>query len=162
MATQQTLPNLPSYKVFGAKSEQSNNDSLSLEVAQTRLTSAQLLALHTTPIALTPTPLVGQSLYVYSITAKLTFNTTAYTLNAGDLKVFYGPVGNAHPITADLSSLLTQIASKAIVNIPTLVVAVDTLANTTGVPLYAGNDVANYTLGDGVVDITIVFGRTTP
>lgn len=162
MATPQTLPNLPSYKLWGTKNQQTENDSMSLEVAQVRLTSAQLLALHTTPIQLTPTPLAGQSLYVYSITAKLTFGTTAYTLNAGDLKVFYGPVANGHPITADLSSLLTQTASKAIVNIPTLVVAVDTAANTTGVPLYVGNDVANYTLGDGVVDITVIFGRTTP
>lgn len=165
MSVGQTLPNIPNNTpLFQSLNEQSNNPQYSLEVQQVRLTAAQLNALKTTPILLVPAPGLGQSLWVDSVAVKYNFNTTAYTLNAGTFKIFYGTTANAHPLTVDLSgSFLTAAASRAIVNIPTLVVASDTLANNINQGIFAGNDgTANYTLGDATVDVTIMFGRTTP
>lgn len=165
MSVAQTLPNIPDNLPLEAYTNmQSNNVEYSSEIKQVRLTSAQLLALKTTPVLLVPAPGLGQIYWMESVTLKYNFLTTAYTLNAGTLKIFYGPVANAHPLTADLSTaFLTAAANRLIVNSPPLVVASDTLANNSNVGLFAGNDgAANYTLGDATVDITIMFGRTTP
>lgn len=164
MAVAQTLPNIQTYPLWQAINEQSNNVEYSLEVAQVQLTSAQLLALKTTAIQVTPTPAPNQSLWVDCVAAiRLDFNTTAYTLNAGNLEFFYGPPANAHPITVDLSAILTAAGSRISTNIPILVVAPDTFANIQGQPIFIGNTgTANYTLGNSTLTVTLMFGRTTP
>lgn len=166
MSAAQTLPSVTQNLKWKTKNDGSQNDEMSLEVVQLRLTATQLNALKTTSITIVPAPggsqSAGRSYYIYNITAKLNFGTTAFTLNAGTFKLFYGAVANAHPITADLSALLTRTANSAAVNIPTLVV-IDAVANTLNQALILGNDgAANYTLGDGTVDVTVIYGITTP
>lgn len=165
MSVAQTLPNItPNQPLWTALNQQSNNIQYTLEAMQVRVTSAQLLALHTTPVQLIPAPGIGQTVWVDTVCVKYNFNTTAYTLNAGTLKLFYGPIANAHALTADLSAgLLTAAASRLLLQPPILIVAADTLVNLTNQPIYLYNDgTANYTLGDATLDVTIMFSRTTP
>lgn len=159
-----TFPNIPNYPEWAVINEQSNNLQDSLRCAQVLLTSAQLLALKTTPVAITPTPnsAVSHGIpLVRGISLSYNFVTTAYTLNAGTFKIFYGTVANAHAITADLSgSFLTATASRKMVCVPTLVVQ-DVNANVVGQALFAGNDgAANYTLGDATLQVTIWYTLT--
>lgn len=167
MAAAQTLPNIPTNTPYWQSlNQQSNNPTDSIEVIQVRLTSAQLLGLRASPvnIVLSPGGNGLQTYYINSIALKYDFVTTAYTLNAGTFKLFYGLPSLAHALTADMSTnFLTAAGDRYIVNIPTLVVAADTAANILNKGIWAGNDgAAAYTLGDGVVDVTIAFGRTTP
>jgi hypothetical protein len=164
MSVAQTLPNQPTYPLWISRNQQSYNAQISLECAQTRLTSAQLLSLKTTPIVVTPSPTItGEALFLHGLMLKYNFNTTAYTLNGGTFKLYYGPVANGHAITADLSTgFLTATSNHVSANIQTLV-ASDVTANIINLPLYAVNDgAANYTLGDATVDVTVLFARTTP
>jgi hypothetical protein len=163
MAISPSLPNIQTYPLWQAINEQSNNVEYSLEVCQIQLTAAQLNALKTTPIQFSPTPSIYQAIWVDSLTVRNDYNSVAYTLNAGTLKLYYGPPANALPITADLSGILTQTANSMIVNIPLLVVGPTTFANVQQQPIYLGNTGgANFTLGNSPVTFTMMFGRTTP
>ncbi len=122
------------------------------------LTSAQLLALKTTPISIIPAPGANKIIEIIDIAARLVFGTTAYTLNAGTLKLFYGPVASAKALTADMSALLTQGANATTLNQPILGNATLTDAQAINVAIQAGNDgAANYTLGDGTIEFIIEY-----
>jgi hypothetical protein len=123
-----------------------------------QITSAQLLALKTTPLQLVPAPGAGLAIIVHSISLKINFGTVAYTLNAGTLKLFLGTTANAVALTGDLSALLTQTSSKENLGVPALATGVQTVANTENQGLFLGNDgAANYTLGDGTLDIVLQY-----
>lgn len=162
----QTLPSVVTQTKFSTTNPVTENTEITLEILQTRLTAAQLLALKTTAIAIVPATLVNanEAIWVDNITLKYNFLTTAYTLNAGTLKIFYGPVANAQALSADLSAaFLTAAASRIIPNIPFLKIGPDTVANMTGQGIFLGNDgAANYTLGDATLDVTVTYSRTTP
>lgn len=164
MAAAQTLPNISQNVKFASLNQQNANKELTLEVAQVRLTTAQLQALKATAIQLTPTPDPGEVIFVHGLVLKYNFGSAAFTLNAGTLKLFVGPVANAHPITADLTTaFLTAAASRVLSNVQTLIVAAETIANGVEKPILIGNDgAAEFTVGTGsTVDVTIIYGRTT-
>ena len=120
--------------------------------------SAALLALKTTPLLLIPAPGPGLAIIVHSVSLKLNFGTTAYTLNAGTLKFFIGTTANAVAITGDLSAILTQASSKENVGVPALASGIQSVANIENQGIFLGNDgTANYTLGDGTLDIVIAY-----
>ena len=126
------------------------------------LTSAQLLALKTTPIQLTPTPQANQIIFVENISLRYLFNTAAYTLNAGTFKLFLGPVGNAVPILADQSALLTAVANGTVLGIPGVALGSAasplTDAKAFAQPVFAVNDGgANYTVGAGTVEVLLTY-----
>jgi hypothetical protein len=166
MAAGQTLPNIAlNSPMWEAQAPQNNNPAISLECYQLRLTAAQLNALKTTPIQLLPPPGGNnlQVLWIDNIQLKYNFVTTPYTLNLGTLKLFYGPVANAHPLTPDLSAILTAGASRISASMPQATAILDTLANMLNQAIYIGNDgTANYTLGDATLDVTVSYSRTTP
>lgn len=165
MAAVASLPNMTTNTKWKSLNEVNNNTETSLEVAQVVVTAAQLLLLKTTAIQIIPAGIqVGEVIRVDAIHLKYNFNTTAYTLNAGTLKVFYGPVANGHALCADQSaSFLTAAASRIISGIPPLAVAADTITNATQQPIMLGNDgTANYTLGDATLTVTIEYSKTTP
>lgn len=128
------------------------------------LTATQLLALKTTPVQIIAAPGAGLAIDVLSISLKYKFVTTAYTLNSGTFKLFYGPVANAHALCADQSaSFLTAAANRNIIGIPALVAATDTDTNNVNVAINAGNDgTNNYTLGDATVDVVVLYSIITP
>lgn len=162
----QTQPSAVTQLKFSTINPVTQVTETTTEVLQTRVTAAQLLALKTTPVTLIPASLINpnESIWIDNIAMRYNFNTTAYTLNAGTLKVFYGAVANGNALTADLTTnFLTAAATRIIPIIPFLKIGPDTVANMLDVPIMLGNDgAANYTLGDAVLDVTITYGRTTP
>jgi hypothetical protein len=163
MATSPSLPNIQTYPLWQAVNQQNGNAMYSLEVAQVQLSVAQLLALKTTPIQLTPIPSIYQAIWVDTFCIRLDYGGTAYTLTGGNLKLFYGPVANANPLSGDLSAILTQTANAITINSPVLTVGPAPFAQIQQQPIYIGNSgAANYTLGNSPVTFTVFFGRTTP
>lgn len=173
----QTVPLVTNPTKFISINGNTQFTEVSLEVAQVRITSAQLLALHTTAVAIVPStasvPNVlgtpnfinsNETIWLYDIMLKYNFGTVAYTTTGGTLRLFYGLPANAHPATADVSAgLINATASRITGYIPFLINGPDTFANMTGQGIYLFNDgSANYTLGDGVLDVTVVYGRCTP
>lgn len=163
-AAQPSLPDIPKYALTRTTSPATNNVIYSQEIAQIQILANQLNALKTTPRQIIAAPTnVGECIIVESICLNIQFGTTAYTLNAGTLKLFYGVVANAHPIIADQSAILTRTSSGAIVNLPPTAIASDSYANSMQQAIFVGNDgAANYTLGDGLLTVTVIFNRTTP
>lgn len=122
------------------------------------LTSAQLLALKTTPISIIPAPGPGKYIQIISVNMRGVFGGTAYTLNAGTLKMFYGPVANAKAVTADESALLTAVANSTNIDIAVTPLAALTDAQALNVDIEMGNDgTANYTLGNGTVVVYVEY-----
>lgn len=122
------------------------------------LTAAQLNALKTTPISIIPAPGASKFIQVLGVSARLLFGTTAFTLNAGTLKLFMGAVANAKALTADMSALLTQTVNATTIGQAVLGLATLTDAQGINVDVEAGNDgAANYTLGDGTVEFIIQY-----
>jgi hypothetical protein len=125
-------------------------------ITRVTVTAAQLLALKTTPLLLVPPPGLGLALKVSSMALKLLFATTAYTLNAGTLRLFIGTVANAVPIIPDQSAILTQVASKIVLGIPTVTSGVQNVALIENQGIFLGNDgTANYTLGDSPLNVIL-------
>lgn len=122
------------------------------------VSSAQLLALKTTPVSLIPAPGAGKMIQVLGCDMRIVFGGTAYTLNAGTLKVFYGPVANAKAITGDQSALLTQIANATTLNAAISAETTLTDAQALNVDVELGNDgAANYTLGNGTLVVYLEY-----
>lgn len=74
------------------------------------VTSAQLLASYTTPIALVPAPGAGRTIIVHGITARLTYGSAAYATNT-TLEFRYTD-GSGAKVSADLAALLNATANK--------------------------------------------------
>lgn len=131
-------------------------------IARVLLTSAQLLALKTTPIQLLPNPGANQVIYVEEITLRYLFLTAAYTLNAGTFKLFLGAVANAKAISADQSAILTAVANGSVIGITGLPAGSAatplTDAQALGQSVFAGNDgAANYTVGAGTLEVVLTY-----
>ena len=127
-------------------------------VSRVLVTSAQLLALKTTPLNIIPAPATGFMNMVEQFIFRYTFGGTAYTLNAGNLEVFYGPSANAKNLVGDQSALLTQGANSTSVGVPALGVATLTDAQSLAQPIVLANTgTANYTLGNGTLEVVTIF-----
>jgi hypothetical protein len=164
MATQPSLPNMTTNVKFAARNTTNYNMETSVAIAQLFVTAAQLKTLKATPLIVVPAPIiVGEAINVDSINLSYNFGTTAFA-GSGTLKVFYGPVANAHALCADQStSFLTATASRKVIGIPPLGVSVDTNANSTNQPIFIANDgAAEFTTGDGTLTVTILYAVTTP
>lgn len=122
------------------------------------LTSAQLLAMKATPVSILPAPGASRYYHVIGVTARYLFGGTAYTLNGGTLKLFYGPAASAKALTADMSALLTQAVNATTIGQAVLGLATLTDAQALNVDLEVANDgAAEVTLGNGTVEFIIEF-----
>lgn len=79
-------------------------------ITEVTLTSAQILALNTTPITLVPAPGAGKVIDVMGIVAKLTYNSAAYATNT--TMEFRYTNGSGAKVATDMASLLTATANK--------------------------------------------------
>lgn len=128
-------------------------------VSRTLITSAQLLALKTTGVTLIPAAGANTAIAVDTISMHYLFLTTAYTLNAGTLRLFYGPQASALPLCADQAvGLIDQVANRTIPSIALTLPAVQTDANGLNQPITLGNTgAANFSLGVGTLVVTVTY-----
>jgi hypothetical protein len=130
--------------------------------ARLAVTSAQLLALNTTPLVLAPTPapvsanppLVAQTaknfcIIPISLSLHYLYATAAYTTTGGTLRVSYGPVANTNYICADQSAILTNTANEMNPSIILTSTGVLTEANGLAQSIYLVNPGTNFTAGGG-------------
>src|SRR5690349_6418926 len=148
-----TMPPSGAQEVDGLSVDAYNNIiSQKTQIERVVVTSAQLLALKTTPLLLLPAPGLGLVILVDQILLKLpVYGGTAYTLNAGTLKVFQGTTANAVPLCADQSALLTAVVASEMY-LPVVATGVQTVAKLDNVGIFQGNDgTPNYTLGNSAI-----------
>lgn len=121
------------------------------------LTSAQLLTLKGTPQVLIPAPGAGKIIYVDQVSFRYLFNSVAYTLNAGTIKVFEGPSANAKSIIASVATgLIDQVVNTSNLGIPALATGNLTDAQGINVPITIANDgAAEFTLGNGTLEVIV-------
>lgn len=121
------------------------------------LSTAQLLALQTTAVALLPAPGAGLMLVPLSQTMQYKFNTTAYTLGNADNKLTTEYTGKTTALIAIAAAgLIDQTASQTISNAPAVAKAAITQANSAnlGLEVKATGTTPAFTLGDGSVTVT--------
>jgi len=79
---------------------------------RTELTSAQVLALNTTPISLVADPGAGYGIVVHRITGAVDYNSAAYATNT--TVEFRYTNGSGTKVTADMAALITATADKVV------------------------------------------------
>jgi hypothetical protein len=90
-----------------------NNLIGTYQYAQRTLTSAEILALGTTPITLISAPGVGKSIWVKNVYVKLNYNTTTYSDNTIYLKI-NGTTDNIGELNNFLKSTITKFGNFSI------------------------------------------------
>ena len=114
------------------------------------LTSAQILALATTPIQVLPAPEPGMMWEILSTTISLTYSTAAYS---GSADLYYGVDHTGQALSSALSTVIAYTASKITTAKPALTGVVT--ANLLNQPVYVAAS-SNPTTGAGTVKITVV------
>jgi hypothetical protein len=134
-----------------------NTPVLSASVA---LTSAQLLALHGTPITLVPAPGAGIVVYPTQIVLEYKFVTTAYTINGDSMILDYNNAGSALKQTFAETGFFDQTASQ--IGFLDGVVARAALTVAANQPFTIGaSGGSNMTLGDGTLVVYIYYALIT-
>lgn len=121
----------------------------------TTLTTAQVLALFTTPVSLIPAPGAGKYIEVLSVVVKTTFNTIAYT-GANALELRYTD-GAGTKVTGDIAAALINAAATRI-DKAVAVAATSLVANAAVV---AAVPVANPAAGNSPITIDILYRIVT-
>lgn len=129
-----------------------------LKAAQVTLTTAQLLALHTTPVSLIPAQGAGTVIEIVSIHAKLVFNSVAYT-GSNALEIRYTN-GSGAKASADIASTFINSASGTNYNLSkstgTSIIPVANAAIVAAVPT------ADPGAGNSPMVLTILYRVITP
>jgi len=133
----------------------SSYPAVSRVVQELSLTATNLKALRATPMLLIAAPGAGKYIKVISYDLLYTFLTTAFTNTTATLKLFQGTTANGAALTADLSALLLNTASKQ-ENGTAPIDLTDTNAHMQNVGIFAGNDgAAEILAGLGSLKIVI-------
>ena len=127
------------------------------------ITAAQLKAIKATPLTLVAAPGAGLAIIPVSVFYKYNFLTTAFTLNAGALRLFQGPVANNIPIHADVASgTIDQAANRTVIDPPILKQGPGSDATLVNQAITIANDgAAEFTLGLGNLDVGLIYGIHT-
>jgi hypothetical protein len=144
---------------FGTTTSATLVETGGMKNAVVTITSAQLLALHTTPISVIAAPGAGLAIDVVSCVLTYHYNTTAYTINGStNLTLnFTNASGAAITTTLATTGLIDQTAN----------VSIDFKAVTTNVTMVVNAAVvfclaaANPTLGDGTLVLNVLYRIVT-
>jgi hypothetical protein len=122
-----------------------------LKRTKVTLTSAQILALNTTPITLIPAPGAGKYISVDEIMGQMTFNSVQYT-GANALEIRYTD-GSGVKATGDFASAWLDLGSTRTDKVIGAAVAV-AVANA---PIVASVPTANPAAGNSTVTFDIIY-----
>lgn len=129
-----------------------------VQIASLTVTSAQLLALKGADVLLVPAPNAGYAIDAQSVSLRLNFKTTAYTVGTGTLRVYLGPSANGVTLIPDQSSLIGVAVTTDNIGIPTTASGNTIQANVEKQGVYLGNQGAvQFTLGDGTLDVVVAY-----
>lgn len=139
---------VPSIKIRGKE--------LKVYTAKTTLTSAQVLALFTTPISLVSAPGVWSAILVHRVTGAVDYNSAAYATNTTQEVRYTNGAGTK--VSADFAALVTATADKFVSvggieanNVLTENAAV-VVCNATGNPA-TGNSPVSFTVDYSIVTL---------
>ena len=118
------------------------------------LTSAEILALFTTPIELVPA-VSGKLLVLKSIYQKYNYGTTGY-VNVNTCKLGYGTTSL---LLANLGLLIYDTTNANGIYAPSLNIA--STNSYAGLPIVLGANIANPTSGDGTLDLYVTYFEIT-
>lgn len=135
----------------GVQASQLANDVL--QYAQVTLSSAQILALNTTPISLVAAPGSGKVILPVSLYATLTYVSATYSANAAGFTVRYTNASGASTAMT-LTQAFVQSSASAMFAIVAGATAITPVANA-AIVVYA--DTANPTTGDSAIKIQIYY-----
>lgn len=127
------------------------NPALQLQVRKVTLTSAQVLALNTTPQTLVPAPGAGRAIVVQGIVGRLTYNSAAYATNT--TMEFRYTNGSGTKVAVDMASLLAATANKTQV-VDQAAAEFTVLANA---PVVVNAATGNPATGNSPVEFTVYF-----
>jgi hypothetical protein len=128
--------------------------------ASVTLTSAQLLALHGTPITLVPAPGAGVVIYPTQIVLEYKYGTVAYTINGDSIILDYNNAGSALKQTFAETGFFDQTASQ--IGFLDGVVARAALTVAANQPFTIGaSGGSDMTLGNGTLVVYIYYALIT-
>lgn len=126
-----------------------------VQAAQVTVTSAQLLALHTTPVALVPAPGAGNVIQFLGALVTYVYGTTAYTINSStNLAVQFTDGSGA---TASSTLATTGVIDQTTNQVRQLSPVATTLTPVANAALVLSLAVASPTLGDGTLSVRTLY-----
>jgi len=120
------------------------------------LTSAQLLALNTTPITLVPAPGAGVAIAIFAIYMEYKYNSVVYTINGATLQFDYNNAGSALKTTFAETGFFDQASSQLALIAPATVHGALTVAANQPYTLGATGG-SNMTLGNGTAGLFVYY-----
>lgn len=123
-------------------------------IVRKTITSAQILAIHTTPVTIVAAPGTGRTIIPMWVLAEYVFVTTAYTDGGGNLE--FNVASNLSVSMGATAGFWDQNQGRRKLY-PLPAIVNDTTSATTNQPLTITNTVANPTLGDGTMVVTAAY-----
>lgn len=123
-----------------------------LQIAQATLTSAQILAMFTTPVQILAAPGAGSLIIPDFLVAELKFNTIAYAAG-GAISLTFGASGPAVHTTAMPAALVTAAQSELFQS-PAAVTTQQTAASMVNQGIFISAATQNFTTGNGTLFLT--------
>lgn len=136
-------------------SQQRFDDEKIRKIQRFTLTSAQILALNTTAVTLIPAYLIS-TIIVEGITARLNFNTTAYT-GANNLEFRYTGAAGAK-VTADMANTFLNSSATAYSSVSGVEAVLTPVLNA---PIVVVVPTANPATGNSTLDLFIKYRIVT-
>lgn len=129
-----------------------------LLVKKVHLTSAQILALYSTPITLVPAPGAGYAVIIERIVGKATYSTAAYT-GSNNLEFRYTN-GSGAKVATDVEEAFINVASGTLLtSVAGLEAEFAPVANAAVVVCVPSQNPA---AGSGVIDLTVMYRLVKP
>lgn len=127
-----------------------------VSVAEVTLTSAQLLALRATPVALLAAPGAGKVYLLNRVLFKLNWNTTAYTVANTNFALTLGAAGTAVGAVVATPAIMTQTADSLYTMLTPDTLGVSAVANDANKALVIANTgSAEFLAGDSTLSVRI-------